>query len=243
MGGQANPMPEILRGNNERSPLGFFGQEAPTLDPADWKDFRIQAHRMLDDILDYTKNIRQRPVWQPIPDEVRQRFRAAIPLQASPLADVHQEFMQYILPFAAGNAHPGFMGWVHGGGTPVGMLAEMLAAGLNANLGGRDQIPIEVERQIARWMQSIFGFPETAAGLFVTGTSMANFIAVVVARDADAWLRRAPRGRGCKRQSQLLTAYASSGGTWLHRQGHGSLRSRQRRTPAGSHRQPSAAST
>ena len=64
--------------------------------------------------------------------------------------------MSYILPFAAGNAHPGFMGWVHGGGTPVGMLGEMLAAGLNANSGGRDQVPIEVERQIARWMREIF---------------------------------------------------------------------------------------
>ncbi|MFZ0312511.1 MAG: pyridoxal-dependent decarboxylase [Candidatus Korobacteraceae bacterium] len=162
---------------------------------------------MLDDILDYTKNIRQRPVWQPIPDEVRQRFRAVVPVQASSLADVHQEFMRYILPFAAGNVHPGFMGWVHGGGTPVGMLAEMLAAGLNANLGGRDQIPIEVERQVACWMQTIFGFPETAAGLFVTGTSMANFIAVVVARDSK--LGSEVRREGMAAKPQLLTAYAS----------------------------------
>lgn len=45
--------------------------------------------------------------------------------------------MTSILPFTARNAHPGFLGWVQGGGTPVGMLAEMLAAGLNANLGDR----------------------------------------------------------------------------------------------------------
>ncbi len=163
---------------------------------------------MLDDILDYTKDIRQRPVWQPIPDEVRQRFCAAVPLQATSLAAVHQEFMQYILPFAAGNVHPGFMGWVHGGGTPVGMLAEMLAAGLNANLGGRDQVPIEVERQVARWMQTIFGFPETAAGLFVTGTSMANFIAMVVARDAE--LGCEVRREGVAARAKRLTAYAST---------------------------------
>ena len=56
--------------------------------------------------------------------------------------------MRYILPYATGNTHPGFMGWVHGGGNVPGMLAEMLAAGLNANLGGRDHMPIEVERQI-----------------------------------------------------------------------------------------------
>jgi aromatic-L-amino-acid/L-tryptophan decarboxylase len=178
------------------------------LDPSDWESLRTQAHRMLDDILDYTKNIRGRPVWQPIPDEVRQHFRGSAPVEPNALADVHQEFMNYILPFAVGNVHPGFMGWVHGGGTPVGMLAEMLAAGLNANLGGRDQVPIEVERQVARWMQEIFGFPESAAGLFVTGTSMANFIAVVVARDAA--LGCEVRREGVAANSRQLTAYGSA---------------------------------
>ena len=189
--------------------VGLAGHEAQTLDPSDWEGFRAQAHGMLDDMLDYTQNIRQRPVWQPIPDEVRAHFRGGrVPVTSSPLADVHQEFMNYILPFAVGNVHPGFMGWVHGGGTAVGMLAEMLAAGLNANVGGRDQIPVEVERQIAGWMQQIFGFPEGANGLFVTGTSMANFIAVVIARDAA--LGFDVRAKGVAGKSHQLTAYGST---------------------------------
>lgn len=161
-----------------------FAAENDTLDPHDWKEFRVQAHRMLDDILDYTKNIRERPVWQVIPDPVRQRFQSGLPFGPSSLADVHQEFMKYVVPYAVGNVHPGFMGWVHGGGTAVGMLAEMLAARLNSNVGGRDQMPVEVERQITRWMRQLFRFPRSASGLFVAGTSMANFIAVVIARDA-----------------------------------------------------------
>jgi aromatic-L-amino-acid/L-tryptophan decarboxylase len=177
------------------------------LDPSDWPVFRTQAHRMLDDILDYVENIRERPVWQPIPDEVRSRFRGAVPETPSDLASVHQEFMEYILPFATGNVHPGFMGWVHGGGTPVGILAEMLAAGLNANLGGRDHIPIEVERQIVRWMQRIFGFPESATGLFVTGTSMANLIGVLIARDTELGFE--VRCAGISGASNTLTAYTS----------------------------------
>ena len=155
-----------------------------TLDPSDWPDFRAQAHRMLDDILDYTEHIRERPVWQPIPQGVRDAFREPLPQEPADLASIHNRFMRDILPYSVGNAHPGFMGWVHGGGTPVGMLAEMLAAGLNANLGGRDQIPIEVERQVLRWVRELFHFPETASGLFVTGASMANLIAVLVARTA-----------------------------------------------------------
>src|SRR5205807_3673770 len=133
---------------------------------------------------DYVEHIRERPVWQPIPDAVRDRLNEPLPQGTTDLATVHGEFMQGVLPFAAGNSHPGFMGWVHGGGNPVGLLAEMLAAGLNANLGGRDHMPIEVERQVVRWVRDLFGFPETATGLFVTGTSMANFIGVLVARTA-----------------------------------------------------------
>jgi glutamate/tyrosine decarboxylase-like PLP-dependent enzyme len=178
-----------------------------TLDPSDWPGFRAQAHRMLDDMIDYVENIRERPVWQPIPDEVRSRFHSDLPDTPSDLAAVHAEFMRDILPFATGNVHPGFMGWVHGGGTPVGMLAEMLAAGLNANLGGRDHIPIEVERQIVRWMRRIFGFPESATGLFVTGTSVANLIGVLIARDTELGFE--VRCAGVAGGSKRLTAYTS----------------------------------
>jgi aromatic-L-amino-acid decarboxylase len=179
-----------------------------TLDPKDWIGLRTQAHQMLDDMLDYIENIRERPTWKPIPDEVRARRRGAVPRLPANLANVHQEFMQDVLPFAAGNVHPGFMGWVHGAGTPVGMLAEMLAAGVNANLGGRDQIPVEVEREVVQWVREIFGFPDGATGLFVTGTSMANLIAVVVARDAA--LGMDVRVSGVAAKTSRLTAYAST---------------------------------
>src|SRR5665648_1003586 len=93
----------------------LFSISGGNLDPADWPSARAQGHRMLDDILDYIENIRERPVWQPIPDSVRERFHAGVPTGPPDLAAVHDEFMCDILPFATGNTHPGFMGWVHGG--------------------------------------------------------------------------------------------------------------------------------
>jgi aromatic-L-amino-acid decarboxylase len=179
-----------------------------TLDPQNWDEIRAQGHRMLDDMLDYAANIRDRPVWSPIPDEVRARFRAGLPLAPCDLGEVYREFTDFIVPYATGNVHPGFMGWVHGGGTAVGMLAEMLAAGLNANLGGRDHIPIEVERQIVEWTRQMFGFPDGASGIFVTGTSMANLMAVLVARTAA--LGRAVRRHGVGDEGASLTAYTST---------------------------------
>jgi aromatic-L-amino-acid/L-tryptophan decarboxylase len=186
-----------------------MSEHAPSsLDPQDWRELRELGHRMLDDMLGYLEHIRERPVWQPIPEEIRGQFREALPAAASPLADAYRSFRQHILPYAVGNAHPGFMGWVHGGGTPVGILAEMLAAGLNANVGGRDQIPLEVERQVLAWVRELFGFPEGASGLFVTGSSMANLISLLVARRAALGVE--VRSAGVAASGKRLVAYTSS---------------------------------
>src|SRR6202012_223727 len=182
-------------------------EASETLDPQNWDDIRAQGHRMLDDMFDYAANIRERPVWSPIPDDVRTRFRTALPQQPTALGDVYREFSDFVVLYATGNVHPGFMGWVHGGGSAVGMLAEMLAAGLNANLGGRDHIPVEGQRQIVEGTRSMFGFPEGASGIFVTGTSMANLMAVLVARTAA--LGKQARRHGIGDQGARLTAYTS----------------------------------
>ncbi|MDQ2803556.1 MAG: pyridoxal-dependent decarboxylase, partial [Pseudomonadota bacterium] len=156
--------------------------DEPDLDPADWHAFRAQAHRMLDEIIDYTEGIRAGPVWRPMPAEVRDGFRAPLPREPQGLTAACDEFLGTVLPYTTGNVHPRFMGWVHGGGNPAGIVADMLAAGLNANLGGRDHAPIDVERQVIRWMAECLGLSPTAGGLLVTGTSAANLIAVLIAR-------------------------------------------------------------
>src|SRR5258708_6006707 len=89
------PKPQLL---TNPLPAEFHG----SLDPVDWRSIRAQGHRMLDDILDYAENIRDRPVWQPIPDQVRNRFREDLPAAPTELAAVHGAFMQDILPFATG---------------------------------------------------------------------------------------------------------------------------------------------
>lgn len=180
---------------------------SPSLDPADWNDARRQAHRMLDDMLNHLQHIRCEPVWRPMPDQVRDGFVTGLPYAPQTLEDIHAEFMASVLPYASGNISPGFMGWVQGGGTLPGMLAEMLAGGLNANLGGRDHSGIAVERQVVDWVRQIFGFPEGASGLFVTGTSIANFMAVLVARTQA--LGAGVRQTGLGRQGRLLRAYTS----------------------------------
>ncbi len=160
-------------------------RDMESLDPADWTDLRALGHRMVDDMFDHLATLRDGPVWRRMPDPARQALRRALPRGPTPAEAVYEEFQRLVQPYATGNLHPRFMGWVHGGGNPVGMLAELLAGGLNANLGGRDHAPIEVERQVIAWAAEMLGFPTDASGVLVTGTSIANLIGVLVARSAS----------------------------------------------------------
>jgi aromatic-L-amino-acid decarboxylase len=180
----------------------------PNLDPRDWETFRRDSHRALDQMIDHLASIRDRKVWQPAPPEIRARFREPLPQAPQPLSAALDDFETFVKPYANGNGHPLFMGWVHGAGTPVGMVAEMLAGGLNANCGGRNHIGIEVERQVAAWAAEMLGFPDTASGLFVTGTSAANLVALLVARHVA--LGEAVRHDGLREAGPQLTAYTSA---------------------------------
>jgi glutamate/tyrosine decarboxylase-like PLP-dependent enzyme len=64
------------------------------------------------------------------------------------------------------------------------MIADIAAAAMNANLGGRDHGAMYVENQITRWIREMFDFPDTASGLVVSGTSIATVIALKTARDS-----------------------------------------------------------
>jgi len=179
--------PPVAAGGGGGGPdtLGYdAGWKGASLDPTDWTALRALGHRMIDDMFDHVSSVRDGPVWRPMPPPLRQGLRRPLPRGPSPAEAVYREFQELVQPYATGNLHPRFMGWVHGGGNPVGMLAELLAAALNANLGGRDHAPTEVERQVIAWAAEMLGFPPDASGVLVTGTSIANLIGVLVARTA-----------------------------------------------------------
>ena len=158
-----------------------------TLDPpspAEWARFRHLAHRMVDDMLDHLSAIREQPVWQPLPENVRAAFGDPVPLEGEGNEAAYESFLRLVRPYPNGNLHPRFWGWVQGNGTPIGMMADMLASGLNPHLAGIDQGPALVEHQVLEWLTQLMGFPPTAGGLMVTGGSMANVLGLAVARYA-----------------------------------------------------------
>jgi aromatic-L-amino-acid decarboxylase len=175
-----------------------------TLDPADWQDLRKLGHQMLDDMLTYLETVRERPVWQPIPDDVKQHFKAPLPLEPEDDASVYADFQNNILPFPMGNIHPRFWGWVMGNGSPLAMLADMLASGLNPNMGGGNHIGNHVEAQVIDWCKEMMGFPSSASGLLVSGGSMANLVGLAVARNTKAEFDLRQEGLGAAPRRMVL---------------------------------------
>jgi aromatic-L-amino-acid/L-tryptophan decarboxylase len=166
----------------ESSTPGQTAGGTANLDPGDWSSFRTLAHAALDDCIDFIASVRERPVWQPVPGEVLTSLRAAVPNQPTALPTLVAEVRDKIMPYATGNVHPRFFGWVHGAGTAPGILAELMAATMNSNCGGRDHVGVYVERQIIEWSREIFGFPQGGSGVLTVGTSMATVIAIATAR-------------------------------------------------------------
>ena len=159
-------------------------QDEETLDPGNWDGLRAIGHRMMDDVLHDLETIRSRPVWKKIPDAAKKSLAVPAPRTPQPLEAIYDEFRQNVEPYALGNRHPRFWGWVIGGGTPVGVLGDLLASAMNTNAGGFEQSSAYVELQVIDWFKEVFGFPAEASGLLVTSGSAANLTGLIVGRDA-----------------------------------------------------------
>ncbi|MDH5403466.1 MAG: pyridoxal-dependent decarboxylase [Candidatus Heimdallarchaeota archaeon] len=179
-----------------------------TLDPEDWEGLKKLGYQMIDESIDFLKNVRDRKVWQPIPEETKEFLNLPYPRKPMEMEKIYENFKNHIAKYAMGNIHPRFWGWVIGTGTMSGAMADMLASVVNSNMGGGNHGPALVEQQVVNWAREIFGFPTDSSGLLVTGGSMANLIGLTVAR--NTMLKEFVRETGLQDVDTKFAYYGSS---------------------------------
>ncbi|CAF3500181.1 unnamed protein product [Rotaria socialis] len=156
-----------------------------SLDPSDWNDLRLLGHKIMDNMIDYMRDVRLRPTWRPLPLTIKETIlNGDLPLQGQSPWQVYDEVFTMILPYVIGNIHPLFWGHVYGTGSTIGALAEFITGTMNTMSWGGQQASIYLERKVLSWLKQLIGFPndETSSGILVSGTSVATIIALAVAR-------------------------------------------------------------
>ncbi|HET6360838.1 MAG TPA: aminotransferase class I/II-fold pyridoxal phosphate-dependent enzyme [Gemmatimonadota bacterium] len=142
-------------------------------------------------------------------EEVRAAVAIPVPDDPMPVDELVAYLRDMALERSMYPGHPGFMAYIVGSGTVPAAPAELLAAGLDQNVGGWRLSPAatEIEIHLLRWFAESFGLPAGAGGLMTSGGAMAAFVALKAARDRMAGWDTRERGVAA---GPPLAIYASS---------------------------------
>ncbi len=93
---------------------------------------------------------------------------------------------RYGSPATMGMAGPRFFGFVIGGSAPASLAANWLATAWDQNTGLYNITPAtaRIEQTALRWLIELLDLPRDCGGAFVTGATVANFVALAAARHA-----------------------------------------------------------
>jgi glutamate/tyrosine decarboxylase-like PLP-dependent enzyme len=151
---------------------------------AELEAFRSAGHALVDGVADYLAEVPSRPVWRPLPDELRRRLlEMPLPEEGVSLDELGETALRDVLPFAMGNGHPAFFGWVNPPPAPAGIAASLAAAAMNPSVVSGDHADVHLERAVVRWLAELVGYPHPpGGGLLTSGASAATIVCLAGAR-------------------------------------------------------------
>lgn len=155
------------------------------------EEFRSVGHDLVDRIAGFLARVRTYPV---TPAESLAEVRAslastrALPEEGKDAGTLLRDAAGLLFEHSLLNGHPRFYGYITSSAAPIGMLADFLAAAVNANVGAWKLSPMatEIEVQVVRWLAQFIGYPADCGGLLLSGGSMANLTCFLAARAAQA---------------------------------------------------------
>jgi aromatic-L-amino-acid decarboxylase len=166
----------------------------------DWDEARARAfaERIVDVWIELLGTLRERPVSPPHlrRETVREAVVIEVPDEPMPVDELVAHLREAVLDHSLKPGHPAFLAYISGAGTVPGAAADLLASGLNPNVGGwlLAQAATEIELGLTRWLAAQFGLPEAGGGLVVAGGAIANFVALKTARDTIGGLESRRHG-------------------------------------------------
>jgi glutamate/tyrosine decarboxylase-like PLP-dependent enzyme len=153
--------------------------------------FRQAGHELVERIAEFLPSLRGRPITPFESPEAVQAVIAAdakLPEQGTDAGELLRTTAGRLFDHSLFNGHPRFFGYITSSPAPIGMLGDLLAAAVNANVGSWRLAPIatEIEAQTVRWIAELIGYPSGGGGLLVSGGNMANMVGLFAARTAAA---------------------------------------------------------
>jgi aromatic-L-amino-acid decarboxylase len=186
----------------------------------DAETFREIGHRLVDQLAGLLASIPTGPVTRDeSPSDVRRALDLSGPLPETGTnpGPLLEHTARLLFEHSLFNAHPRFFGYITAPPTPVGVLGDLLASALNANVGGWLLGPAasEVEAQTVRWIAEFIGYPSACGGLLVSGGNMANLVCFLAARAAVS--DRNIREDGVAGAGRLRAYASAETHTWLQK--------------------------
>jgi len=175
------------------------------LDPSP-EEIRQWGNEAINTMANYLGSIRDRPLYPRTSSrQIREKLDYALPEEGSEFNHLLDTFRK-IVEESRRNAHPRMFGYVQAPGSAVAAIADLLASTLNANLTAWRSAPaaVELERLTIDWIKELLGVGREAAGLFVSGGSIANLSALAAARRAKAPIDFADEGAQSLRQKMCV---------------------------------------
>jgi len=121
-------------------------------------------------------------------DDLTRQLLAARPPAAPTLVEDALATIASVLATGADNAAPGELAYIPGSGLLTAAVADLIGGVANRYTGLSAFTPaaVALEQGVLSWLTELFGLPDTAQGLLLSGGSAANLTAVVAAREAHA---------------------------------------------------------
>jgi len=153
------------------------------------EEFRRHGHDVIDWIADYLADIDRYPVLAGVnPGDLAARLPADGPEEGEPMERILADFRETIVPALTQWNHPRFLGYFSISSSPPAILAEALAAAVNANamLWRTSPAGTELEQVTLGWLRQWLGLPSDYFGIIFDTASTSSLHAIVCAREEAA---------------------------------------------------------